>query len=1564
MAGTDVQIRIIGRDDATGSFQRVAREAENTQQKMESLGNSLFSVQSVLRNTAAYASAIAGLNGITEALHSAVDSALEFYTTMQTGSISLAGSLMSMGQINGEAIQWNEALGMSKTLMRELSDQALVTGASTKEISEVFRGMLPSALNAKMTIEQTMKLASAFTTTGKAMGIDGNILSRDVRDIINGRNVERTTLGMQLGLTNEDIQQAKQSAEGLFSFLSERLRGEMEANGHYLETFEGRWNHLKESISRVGGEALTPFIQEATDEIGNLANKLVSVDMDNGKVTGINGDVIESIQNGAIVIEHFGSGIVEVARDLSGVFTPALNIAAGVIEVAAEHTTLLTESMLALWVGRKISYYVNDYRNALTGAAEAQTFLGRAAEQARVQIEAEANAQRQANMQQVRSGMTALSNTTSTVISAGSQEATNQAVARQIALEKSLGNEIRNNIELEVKRSAAAQTTRTVFETALAAMKAGEMELATQILETSASLEAQGTTAEMMASRANQAILLIKAGEAELAEQIVSTTLETELQGVQGLEAGAKSAEGAAIASEAQTVLRARTVETNVATIATGTAAAASGARVVSMGAVAGNAIRNLISLAWSLVGGWVGVAAAIGVALYKLYEYATAERDWEQNHTYWYNGSSWVVDRAGNVKRNDTNVPEVSDWTGVGAGWDEVSQDDIDAVKKLNAEHEEELKKQQEEQEKQDRIASMEKEKRIIGEIANERPDLLNQVTSRYSGDGEGDKEDAKAATKEETKAQREAAQAAREQAQANKEYANVIAENSRKIAQANEKVANIIESLNEKILNLTGTQLQIDLDKISRDVSHVSKEIANSIVTLKTFTPKSGSGGASDGYSIEQNWKENLLSGDDAITTLTAQKLHLLSEKYYELTGEQPTVTSMHRYGDRSSWHDSGQAFDLSDSNLENNADLRHQLADYARTIGLNPLDEYETPDDPATGTHWGDNNVHFTDNGTPLPELPAQPAAPVQPTVSQESVTIPQTPQIQTIEQTAAEMNATDLLKILLAIATYESGDQKNVATIGSNTYNSSSGAAGMFQILPGQDYLGEDGQRHYIPDDYADNDKQNTIAAIDLLRGKIREQNGDVWAGVKHYGENTDEYVNGVRAIYDSLGGDNINLAPMGTTTYKPPQMGEAYKKLSEYQKEAIKDVMEKWQQRRAQYADETSITAAELGMNGDNYDNRLVALQRNLDKTLREIDQKRKDVYKNVVGKGDDAEGQELVEQYQNVQKEKARQEELQKECELMTTEHNERQTHLQSMGYLQEEYASTINKYQAQELEQFIRYQKELLDTAKLTQEQRIKMEQELYENMEKLHTLEAKTDWGAGMEQLGRGMKSYTQDIGTALTQGWSSVTDTIEGTFDNMLTSNQSFSERMRNMYISVANTILNTMMKIIMQGLIMHTIMQACGMGVSTGLSGDITSNAISMLSGGLSFGGGASLPTSYAYHHSITGFASGGFVSPGYFIAGEEGRELVEMTGNGYVHNARETAEILNPGNNQQGSGIENVEVRIVNQSGQQVKSSQAEAQVDGKKLIVTTMLEAVATDYMGSRSLLKGALGNG
>lgn len=1571
---TDVQIRIIGRDEATTAFQNVAREAENTRKQVEAFGNSMMSMQGIIRNTAAYASAIAGINGISDAMHSVVGSAIEFYTTMQTGTISMSGTFMSMAQINGKNIEWNQAMAMSTKLMQELSDQALVTGASTKEISNVFRAMLPSALNANMTIEQTLKLAGALTTAGKAMGISGDNLSRDIRDVINGKNVERTILGQQLGLTSEEINQAKTSADGLFNFLSERLRGEIEANGHYLETLEGRWNHLKESISRISGTALAPAMDAATQELGKIADKLVKVDLSSGSVVGINGDAIETIREAAIVAEHFGSGITEVGRDISTVLSPALKAAVALIEVAAQHTTALTETMIALWIGRKISYYVNDYRNAITGAATAQTALGRAAEQARERIiaentalETQTAAEKRAALSKAQSSMTALSGI-STGISANAETA---VIARQVALEASLGNQLRQNIALEAQRASAMEIARTAFEGALAAMKAGEMELAEQILSTSAALEGQGTAAEMMAARASEAIDLVRAGEADLAAQIVETTLANELQGETSLAAGAQGAEGAAVASEAQTALKARTVETNVATAATGAAAAASGAQVVKMGSVAGQAIRNLTSLAWGLVGGWLGVAAAIGMALYKLYEYASAERDWEENHRYWYKGATWIVGRDGKVTRRDSGAPTMMDYTGVGADWDKEDPADIAAVQKMNEEHEAELEREKEQAEEEKMAASMEKYQRMENDLREKRPGLFQGVTGKFAG-GEGGESgaggggaatsEATKATQEAAKAQREAAQAARDQAAANKEYAQIITENSRRIAQANEKVENIIENMNEKILDITGTQAEVELAKLDREVKQTNKELASSIVTLKTFTAKPGAATTTDGtYSIEKNWIEeiNPNTGDDAITTLTAQKLHLIAQKYYELTGEQPTVTSMHRYGNGDSWHDSGQAFDLSDNNLANNPDLRHQLEEYGRQIGLVPLDEYETQYDPQTGRYYGENNVHFSDHGDAIPggyapQQPAQQTAPVQPNITQDSVVIPQTETIQTIEQVAQEMNF-PYLKLLLALGTYESGDQHNAATIGTNNYNAQSGAAGPFQILPGQDYLGDDGERHTIPDDYADSVRQNTIAAIDMFMGKLRENNGNIWEAVKHYGEGTDSYVAGVRAIYDSIGGDGTNLAPTGTvgsTIYKSPLLPDAYKKLSEYQKMKIAKIKKDEADRYAKIQWEMDIAADEAGIADDGND-REWAIKRKYLKSYDELSDKETDIYKQTGSRS-------LASQYTSVMMQKAKLEELESLRELRKTEHDERLTHYKDLEYLQGDFTNNIEKYQKAELESFIAYQQKQLEQAKLTNEQRIKLEQELAANIKELRDLEAKTDWGAGLEKLGRSMKEYTQDIGSAMDSGWNSITGTIEGVFDDMLTKNESFAERMKNMYVSVANTILNTMMKIIMQGLIMNTVMKAFGFGTGA-MSTDLISGTTGSLLGSLNVGG-SGLASAYSYHHSLTGFASGGVVSPGYFIAGEEGKELVEMSGNGYVHNARETAEILGNSDESKGSDIENVEVRIVNQSGQPVKSTQANAQIDGKKLIVTTMLEAVATDYMGSRTMLKGALG--
>ena len=101
-----------------------------------------------------------------------------------------------------------------------------------------------------------------------------------------------------------------------------------------------------------------------------------------------------------------------------------------------------------------------------------------------------------------------------------------------------------------------------------------------------------------------------------------------------------------------------------------------------------------------------------------------------------------------------------------------------------------------------------------------------------------------------------------------------------------------------------------------------------------------------------------------DSNLTPLTMRKLNLLSNAFKNQWGEPLGVTSMRRHGDGSSWHDSGQAFDVAGGLLETNPEARAWAVEQAAKYGLVPLDEYANPSPHATGGH-----LHFSDHGDEL-------------------------------------------------------------------------------------------------------------------------------------------------------------------------------------------------------------------------------------------------------------------------------------------------------------------------------------------------------------------------------------------------------------------------------------------------------------------------------------------------------------------------------------------------------------------------------------------------------------------
>lgn len=175
---------------------------------------------------------------------------------------------------------------------------------------------------------------------------------------------------------------------------------------------------------------------------------------------------------------------------------------------------------------------------------------------------------------------------------------------------------------------------------------------------------------------------------------------------------------------------------------------------------------------------------------------------------------------------------------------------------------------------------------------------------------------------------------------------------------------------------------QAQDDIDSITSQTAQQSviqsaqQDMENNPYTAPTAmqdtsyeAPSDTSSGSSYDASALEGDPQYTVSGEVSstdVTPLTDQKMRLLDSAYYNKYGQHLFVTSMKRNGDGGSWHDSGQAFDTADDNLENNKEARDWLISEGEKLGLTPLDEYEHPSANATGGH-----IHFSDHGEPIPD-----------------------------------------------------------------------------------------------------------------------------------------------------------------------------------------------------------------------------------------------------------------------------------------------------------------------------------------------------------------------------------------------------------------------------------------------------------------------------------------------------------------------------------------------------------------------------------------------------------------
>ena len=228
---------------------------------------------------------------------------------------------------------------------------------------------------------------------------------------------------------------------------------------------------------------------------------------------------------------------------------------------------------------------------------------------------------------------------------------------------------------------AAEETTVALNGTALAAERAGASMTAAHTGAARSGQVAAGAERELALATTETGNAAVIAGEKNVAAKTQTTIATT----------------GATTATNALTV----------ATTATGNAAVTTGTKTVGAMATATTAVGNLTRAVWTLMGGWLGVAAATGYAIYKLSEYGRAQDAERKNRTYNIDGKRYVEENgefyryahtASSVEKEYTNtygadadnkelVTDAATKEKLNDAWWERHKDDEDYQAQLKAE-------------------------------------------------------------------------------------------------------------------------------------------------------------------------------------------------------------------------------------------------------------------------------------------------------------------------------------------------------------------------------------------------------------------------------------------------------------------------------------------------------------------------------------------------------------------------------------------------------------------------------------------------------------------------------------------------------------------------------------------------------------------------------------------------------------------------------------------------------------------------------------------------------------
>lgn len=310
-----------------------------------------------------------GIDAIGQAVTALVSPGWQLANLLETEQIGMAGILSSMTSLHGESLKWNDAMSMSKVIMKDLTIEAAKTAATSEELITTFRALLGSGLGAGMRVEEIKQATVTGVNAVKSMGLDGRQLVQELRDLVQGGiQASSSTLATALGLTDKDIKAAKQSSEGLFKFLMKRLEGFKQSSTEYGNTLSGMLAQVKEGYALAQAQAVEPLRDAAKGILKDIRDVLYTKDMQ------INPAFVEGFKEVGNYVLKIWEALKEVGSSFMPAIEAALNIAVPLVKLIVDNLKELTIMFLTWNIAKKVNtlFQIKEATDSVTSSQIAQ----------------------------------------------------------------------------------------------------------------------------------------------------------------------------------------------------------------------------------------------------------------------------------------------------------------------------------------------------------------------------------------------------------------------------------------------------------------------------------------------------------------------------------------------------------------------------------------------------------------------------------------------------------------------------------------------------------------------------------------------------------------------------------------------------------------------------------------------------------------------------------------------------------------------------------------------------------------------------------------------------------------------------------------------------------------------------------------------------------------------------------------------------------------------------------------------------------------------------------------